>query len=186
MQGKPSVVASSHQEKHHHSPASVAIHIGEHRGGLPQRTQTAEVGLQTDLIRVLEGLPHISSLAHTRCLHIQRESSDSQVHDLGARLQGNGNQHLGFLLRSCNLIVPFGPSLSYSTGEGLTAADHGDSDLSGVDRSNVVVLAGQTEDRIGSNILPTAADYLKFHKGSKEELPNLDPLYAFHISRKVV
>ena len=27
--------------------------------------------------------------------------------------------------------------------------------------------------------LPAAADYLKFHKGSKEELPNLDPLYAF-------
>ena len=34
--------------------------------------------------------------------------------------------------------------------------------------------------------LPVAADCLKFPKGSTEELPNLDPLYAFLISRKVV
>ena len=27
--------------------------------------------------------------------------------------------------------------------------------------------------------LPAAADCLKFHKGSKEELPSLDPIYAF-------
>ena len=34
--------------------------------------------------------------------------------------------------------------------------------------------------------LPAAVDCLKFHKGSKEELPNLDPFYAFLISRKDV
>ena len=34
--------------------------------------------------------------------------------------------------------------------------------------------------------LPAAADFLKFGKGSKEELPNLDPLYTFLISRKDV
>ena len=34
--------------------------------------------------------------------------------------------------------------------------------------------------------LPAAADCLKFGKGSKEELPNLDPLYAFLISGKDV
>ena len=34
--------------------------------------------------------------------------------------------------------------------------------------------------------LPAAADCLKFHKESKEELPNLDPLYAFLISGKDV
>ena len=33
--------------------------------------------------------------------------------------------------------------------------------------------------------LPTAADYLKFHKWSKEELPNLDPLYAFLRERRL-
>ena len=65
MQGKPSVVVSRYQEKYHHSPPSVAIHIGKHRGGLPQQTQTAEVGLQTDLIGVLENLPQTSGLAHT-------------------------------------------------------------------------------------------------------------------------
>ena len=47
----------------------MAIHRGEHRGGLPQQTQTAEVGLQTDLIRVLEGLPQTSGLAHFGHLH---------------------------------------------------------------------------------------------------------------------
>merc|ERR1712089_24487 len=34
--------------------------------------------------------------------------------------------------------------------------------------------------------LPAALDCLKFPKGSTDELPNLDPLYTFHISRKVV
>ena len=34
--------------------------------------------------------------------------------------------------------------------------------------------------------LPVAADCLKFPKGSTEELSNLDPLYAFHISGKVI
>ena len=33
--------------------------------------------------------------------------------------------------------------------------------------------------------LPAAADCLKFHKGSKEELPNLDPLYAFLRERRL-
>ena len=34
--------------------------------------------------------------------------------------------------------------------------------------------------------LPVAAECLRFPKGSTEELPNLDTLYAFHISRKDV
>jgi hypothetical protein len=34
--------------------------------------------------------------------------------------------------------------------------------------------------------LPAAADCLRLPKGRTEELPNLDPLYAFHISGKVV
>ena len=61
-----------------------------------------------------------------------------EVYDLGQRPQSSGNQRPGFLLGSHNLVVPPGLSHSSSTGEGLTAADHGDSDLSGVDRSNVV------------------------------------------------
>ena len=58
-------MASSHQEKHHHSLPSVAIHIGEHRGRFLQQTQTAEVGFQTSPVRVLEGLPETTSLAQT-------------------------------------------------------------------------------------------------------------------------
>ena len=34
--------------------------------------------------------------------------------------------------------------------------------------------------------LPAVVDYLRFPKGSTEELANLAPLYAFHISRKDV
>ena len=34
--------------------------------------------------------------------------------------------------------------------------------------------------------LPPAEECIKFPKGSREELPNLDPLYAFHISGKVI
>ena len=34
--------------------------------------------------------------------------------------------------------------------------------------------------------LPPAEECLKFPKGSMEELPNLDPLYAFLINRKIV
>ena len=43
------------------------------------------------------------------------------------------------------------PSHSSSIGEGLTAADHGNSDLSRVDRSNMVASAGQTANINGSN-----------------------------------
>ena len=91
-------------------------------------------------------------MAHTGSLGIQGDLSKLQVHVLGSRSPCSGNQRLGFLLGSCNLIIPPGPSLSSSTGEGLTAADHGDSDPSGVDRSNVVASAGQTEDINGSNL----------------------------------
>ena len=123
MQGEPSVVVSSHQEKHHHSPPSVAIHIGKHRGGLPQQTQTAEVGLQTDLIRVLEDLPQTLSLAHFGCLHVKRESSYPQVHDLGKRPQGNGNQSPGLVMEPRNLAILPGPPHSYSTGGGSRTED---------------------------------------------------------------
>ena len=82
MQREPPVVVTSHQEKYHHSPPSVAIPIGEHGGGYPQQTQTAEMGLQTDLIRVLEDLPQTSGLAHSGHLLFQGEYSNSQVHDL--------------------------------------------------------------------------------------------------------
>ena len=66
-------------------PFSVVIHTGQHRGGLPQQIQFAKVELQTDLIRVLEDLPQTASMAHTGCLCIQGESSNSQVHDLAVR-----------------------------------------------------------------------------------------------------
>ena len=92
LQGKLSVMARSHQEEHHYSPPSMVIHKGQHRGRLPQQTQAVEVGFQASPVRVLEDLPETASLAHSECLHIQQESSGSQVHDLGARPQGNGNQ----------------------------------------------------------------------------------------------
>ena len=34
--------------------------------------------------------------------------------------------------------------------------------------------------------LPAVADCLMFPKGSTEELPNMDPLYPFHISSKFI
>ena len=58
--------------------------------------------------------------------------------------------------------------------------------MSGVEGSNVVASAGQIEDRNGSNLSARGSDCLKFPKGSTEELPNLVPLYAFYISRKVI
>ena len=83
------------------------------------------------------------------------------------------------------MIVPPSPSLCSSTGEGLTAADHGDFDLSRVDRSQVVVSVVKLRTEMAPICPPTAADYLKFHKGSKEELPNLDPIYAFLQERRL-
>ena len=142
----------SHQEECHDSLPSVVILNRQHKSGFPQQIQNAEVGLQTDLIRVLKGLLQISSLDHTGYLHIQRESSDSQVHDLGTRLQGNGNQCPGLLLGSSNLVIPPGPSQSSSSRGGLRTRDQGNSDLSRVEGSNVVASAGQTEDRNGSNL----------------------------------
>ena len=124
-------------------------------------------------------------MAHTGSLGIQGDLSKLQVHVLGSRSPCSGNQRLGFLLGSCNLIVPPGPSLSSSTGEGLTAADHGDSDLSRVDRINVVISAVELRPELAPIHLPTSADELKFQKGSKEEFPNLDPLYAFLQERRL-
>ena len=177
-------MAASHQEEAHNSPPSVDLHPREHGGGFPQQTQTAEVGLQTSPERVSEGLPETASLAHAGCVRIQQESPNTQVHDLGGRLQGNGNQCPGLLLGSSNLVVPPGPSHSSSTGEGFRAADRGDSDLSGVDRSNVVPQLVDLRTEMAPIRLPAAADCLRLPRGSTEELPNLDPLYAFHISGK--
>ena len=59
---------------------------------------------------------------------------------------------LGYYWDSGNLVVPPGPSHSSGSGEGSGTADHGDSDLSGVERSNVVASVGRTEIRIGSNL----------------------------------
>ena len=123
VQGRPSVVAPSHQEESHSSSPSVDFHTGEHRGRFPQQTQAAEVGFQTSPIRVLEDLPETASLAHTGCLCVQRESSGSHVHDLGARPKGNGNQYPGLLLGSSNLVIPHGSSHSSSTGGHSRAAD---------------------------------------------------------------
>ena len=131
------------------------------------------------LIRVLEDLPQTASVAHTGSLCIQGDLSKLQVLVLGSRSPCSGNQRLGFLLGSCNLIVPPGPSLSSSTGEGLTAADHGDSDLSGVDRSNVVVSAGQTEDKIGSNLSVSSSGLPQVSQGEQRGTPQLGSTLRF-------
>ena len=176
MQGKPSVVTSSHQEESHSSPLSVDFHTEEQRGGFPQQKQSAEVGFQTSPIRVLEDLPETASLAHTGYFCNQRESSDYQVHDLGAGLQGNDNQCPGLLLGSSNLVIPPGPSHSSSTRGGSKAADLGNSDLSRVEGSNVEPQLVELRTEMAPIQLPAVADCLKLPNGSKEELPNMDPL----------
>ena len=87
---------------------------------------------------------------------------------------------------SHNLVAPSSPSHSSSTEEGLTVADYGNPDLPGVDRSNMVASAGQTEDRNGSDLSASGSKLPQVWQGCKEELPNLDPLYAFHISGKFI
>ena len=74
VQGEPSVVVPSHQEERHHFLPSVDFYIGEHRGRFPQQTQTAEVGLQTSLVRVLEDLPQISSNQIPRYMTWEQDS----------------------------------------------------------------------------------------------------------------
>ena len=48
MQREPSVVVTSHQQEYHISLTSEVGFKSQHRRGLPQQTQTAEVGLQAD------------------------------------------------------------------------------------------------------------------------------------------
>ena len=74
MQGKPSAMARSHRQEYHNSPPSVVSLEGQHRGGFPQQTQSAEVGLQVDLIGILEGLSQTASVAHIGRLGIQGNS----------------------------------------------------------------------------------------------------------------
>ena len=85
-------------------------------------------------------------------------------------------------------LFPLVPLIFSSTGGSSRAADQGDSDLSTLGGSNVVASVGLTKDRKGSNpsAMPVAVDCLRFPKNSREELFNLDPLYTFHISGKVI
>ena len=96
------------------------------------------MGLQTGKYRVSEVLPETASLAHPGCLCIQGESSGTQVHDLQSGLQDSSSQCSGLLLGSSDLDALHSPPHSSCTGGGSTAADLGNSDLSGVYRSNVV------------------------------------------------
>ena len=57
LQRELSVVVRSHQKEYHNSSPSMVSLKGQHRGELPQQTQTAEVELQANLIGVLEDLP---------------------------------------------------------------------------------------------------------------------------------
>ena len=83
MKCVPSVVMRSHQKEYHDSPASMVGFRNQRRSGFPQQTQTAKVGLQADLIRVLEVLPQTAIVAHTGRLCIQGNSPNGQIHDLG-------------------------------------------------------------------------------------------------------
>ena len=106
MRGEPSIIVPSYQEESYSSLPSVDFYTGKHRGGFPQQTQTAEVGFQTSPIRDLENLSETASLVHTGCICVQWELSGSQVHDLGPRPQGNGDQYPRLLLGSSNLVIP--------------------------------------------------------------------------------
>ena len=186
MQGEPPVVLSSHREEANNPPSSVASFRGEHGGRFPQQTSSAEMGLQTGKHRVSEGLPKNASLA-TLDAFVSRGShqipkymtweQDSRAMAINA---------LDYYWDPETWLFPLGPSHSSSSRGGLRTTDQGDSDLSGVEGSNVVASAGQTKDRKAPICLPAAVDCLKFPKGSTEELPNLDPLNTFHISGKVI
>ena len=77
------------------------------------------------------------------------------------------------------MVVPPCPSHSSSTGEGFTAADHGNSDLSRVDRSNVVASAGQTEDRNGSNPSASSSRLPQVLQGEYRGAPQLGSTLRF-------
>ena len=84
-------------------------------------------------------------------------------------------------MASSNLDVLPSPPQPSRIGGGSIAADRGNSDLSRVDRGNVVALVGYTKTKLAPIREPLAAYCLKFPKGCKEELSNIDPLYTFHI-----
>ena len=105
---------------------------------------------------------------------------------MGTRLQGNSSQRPGLLLGSSNLVVPPIPLIPLA--------------LEGVLEQQIEVILicpwwtgamcwpqlVELRTDLALIRMPAAADCLRFSKGSMEELPNLDPLYAFHIRGKVV
>ena len=84
------------------------------------------------------------------------------------------------------MVVFPGPSHSSSTGEGSTAADHVDSDMSGVDRSSQVALAGQTEDRNCSNPSASGSRLPLVWQGKQGGAPQLGSTLRFLVSGKDV
>ena len=85
---------------------------------------------------------------------------------------------------SGNLVVPSGPPHSSSTGGGSRAVDRGDSDLSRVDRSNVVASVGQTEDRNGSNLSASGSGLPQVSQGEYGGAPQLGSTLHFSHQRE--
>ena len=102
--------------------------------------------LQCYKFRVSDDLPRTASLVHFACISFQRDLSTPKVHNLGQGLQSTGSPYPGLLLGSIILVVPSSLLHSCGTVGGSTAADRGDSDLSGVDWNNVVASVGQAEE----------------------------------------
>ena len=67
------------------------------------------MGLQASQHRVSQSWPKTASLAHPRCLCIQRELSGSQVHDLAPRPLGSGSQYSGLPMDLVTWLFPQPP-----------------------------------------------------------------------------
>ena len=80
---------------------------------------------------------------------------------------------------SSNLVIHPGPSRSSGNGEGSRAANQGNSDMSGMERSNGIASAGQTEDIIGSNSSASHRGLPQVTQGKHRGTPQLGSTIRF-------
>ena len=107
-----------------------------------------------------------------------------QVHVLEAGQQGSGNECLDSAVGQGYMAVPPGTSHHNCVRDGRDPAARSDSDLSGVDRSNVVASAGQTEDRNGFNPPASSSGLPQVSQGEYAGTPQLGSTLRFSHQRE--
>ena len=142
------------------------------------------VGLQADLIRVLEDLPQTASVAHTGCIPIKGDLLNSQYTTWDHDPKAVAINALDFYWDPVTWLFPPVPLIPLALERVLQQQIMAIQICLGWTGATWWPHLVKLRKEMAPIYLPVSVDCLNFHKWSKEELPNLNQFYAFLISRK--